>query len=608
MHDAMQDELTHALFLATFIAVLLDGSDRQRHRINEYAILLIFPRTGPGGMCEVFLGVVDVACGDAHEVATQLECVLMSWIPDRDWWAKRVVTFAVDGASNLGVRGASARQVVDVSHIESNVFALIGKWLVLMTPLGELCHVLQRKLGLALEAAGPTHVDYLAAVNRQRGLYNGARQWKELQKCVQRHVQDKRSGLQLIPTSHRIRWSQAHARRNTAFLANVPWVARHLDSKVQHSTKEEDVWEDCHDASLLAWGVVYGDILHGMRCFNSVAQLRAPTGAHLATATGMLEARLQRVAREEGPGWLQFKEQTATGAWRGVQLVQFDSGGQKCATTPPFPGVQARAVTDVLLAGIKEGQATIDPRGVLECAVLLDHGRFVALPVNERAAYGLEQLRQFMTSHQEELGAANVNCDRALVEWEGLKEHMVQHFATVQMSKMWEARPPERAHAQWGNVWRVLALLRTYCPAEAAVERAISLRGRFCSSMHDNVETHVLSMCMALHSNLPPLQQWAKGQGVAVARHLATHARFDVRPRQRVSKKVGDRESVEAAMLQCLQGNEAVADDGDSLPFFGGPGTPLSSTAPSGKGTERHQADVVSIVAPDGTPDSHWQP
>ena len=374
---------------------------------------------------------------------------------------------------------------------------------------------------------------------------------------------------------------------------------------MQHSTKEEDEREDCHDASLLAWGVVYGDILHGMRCFNSVAQLRAPTGAHLATATGMLEARLQRVAREEGPGWWQFKEQTVTGAWRGVQLVQFDSGGQKCATTPPFPGVQARAVTDVLLAGIKEGQATIDPRGVLECAVLLDHGRFVALPVNERAAYGVEQLRQFMTSHQEELGAANVNRDRALVEWEGLKEHMVQHFATVQMSKMWEALAPERAHAPWGNVWRVLALLRTYCPAEAAVERAISLLGRFCSSMHDTVETHVLSMCMALHSNLPPLQQWAKGQGVAVARHLAAHARFDLRPRQRVSKKVGDRESVEAAMLQCLQGSEAVADDGDSLPFFGGPGTPLSSTAPSGKGTERHQADVVSIVAPDGTPDSH---
>ena len=34
-------------------------------------------------------------------------------------------------------------------------------------------------------------------------------------------------------------------------------------------------------------------------------------------------------------------------------------------------------------------------------------------------------------------------------------------------------------------------------------------------------------------------------------------------------------------------------------------GTPLASTAPSGKRTERHQADVVSTVAPDGTPDSH---
>ena len=80
----------------------------------------------------------------------------------------------------------------------------------------------------------------------------------------------------------------------------------------------------------------------------------------------------------------------------------------------------------------------------------------------------------------------------------------MQHFAIVQMSKMWEALAPERAHAQWVNVWRVLALLQTYCRAEATVERAISLRGRFCSSMHDILETHVLSMCMALHSNLPP--------------------------------------------------------------------------------------------------------
>ena len=259
----------------------------------------------------------------------------------------------------------------------------------------------------------------------------------------------------------------------------------------------------------------------------------------------------------------------------------------------------------MLLAGIKEGHALIVPRGVLECAILLDHGRFLALPVNERAAYKVQSLRQFMASHQEELRAAHVSCDRALVEWEGLNEHMVQHFATVQMSKMWVALAPERAHAQWVNVSRVLALLRTYCPAEAAVERAISMRSRFCSSMHDIVETHVLRVCMALHSNLPPLQQWAKGPGVAVVRHLAARARFDLRPRHSVSRKVGDRESVEAAMLQCLQGNEAVVDDGDILPFFGGPGTPLTSTAPSGKGTERHHADVVSTVAPDWTRDSH---
>ena len=145
-----------------------------------------------------------------------------------------------------------------------------------MTPLGEPCKLLQRKLGLALEAVGPTHANYMAAVGRQWGLYNGARYWKELQKCVAKHAQDKHSGLQLIPKSHRIRWSQAHTRRNTAFLAYVPWVAPPLDSKMQHSTKEEDVWEDCHDASLLASGVVYADILHDMRSFNSVAQLRVP--------------------------------------------------------------------------------------------------------------------------------------------------------------------------------------------------------------------------------------------------------------------------------------------------------------------------------------------
>ena len=119
MHDAMQEDVTNILCMTTFIALSLslslDGSDRQRHLINEDAILLVFPGTGSGGMCEMFLGMVDVACGDAQEITKQLECVLLTWILDRDWWAKRVVTFAVDGASNLGVRGASARQVVDIS-------------------------------------------------------------------------------------------------------------------------------------------------------------------------------------------------------------------------------------------------------------------------------------------------------------------------------------------------------------------------------------------------------------------------------------------------------------------------------------------------------------
>ena len=127
-----------------------------------------------------------------------------------------------------------------------------------------------------------------------------------------------------------------------------------------------------------------------------------------------------------------------------------------------------------------------------------------------------------------------MKCNHVLPEWACLKEHMVKHFSNVQTSEMSEALALEKAHAQWVNVWCVVALLRTYCPAEAAVECAISVRGSFNSSMQDIVETHVLSMCMPLHSNLPPLQQRAKGQGVAVACHLGARARFDVRPRQRV--------------------------------------------------------------------------
>ena len=40
MHDTLQDDVTDILYMTTFIAPLLDGLDRQRHHINEYAILL----------------------------------------------------------------------------------------------------------------------------------------------------------------------------------------------------------------------------------------------------------------------------------------------------------------------------------------------------------------------------------------------------------------------------------------------------------------------------------------------------------------------------------------------------------------------------------------
>ena len=66
MHDARQEDVTHILYMTTFIALLLDGSDRQRNRITGYAILLVFAEIGPSGMCEVSLGMVDVACGDAR--------------------------------------------------------------------------------------------------------------------------------------------------------------------------------------------------------------------------------------------------------------------------------------------------------------------------------------------------------------------------------------------------------------------------------------------------------------------------------------------------------------------------------------------------------------
>ena len=121
--------------------------------------------------------------------------------------------------------------------------------------------------------------------------------------------------------------------------------------------------------------------------------------------------------------------------------------------------------------------------------MLLDHGRLLALPSSEHASYDVDHLRRFMASHRAELDAAHLHCDRALAEWADLSEHRVKRFANVQMSKMWEALAPKRVHAQWVNVWCVLALLRTHCLAEAAIERAISLPRRFTSSMQDLLET-----------------------------------------------------------------------------------------------------------------------
>ena len=55
----------------------------------------------------------------------------------------------------------------------------------------------------------------------------------------------------------------------------------------------------------------------------------------------------------------------------------------------------------MLVAGIMEGQATMGLRLVLECALLLDHGRLLALPISEHATYGVEQLRHFVAAPQD---------------------------------------------------------------------------------------------------------------------------------------------------------------------------------------------------------------
>ena len=185
------------------------------------------------------------------------------------------------------------------------------------------------------------------------------------------------------------------------------------------------MWEDCHDAIILAWVVLYGDILHSNRCLNNVAQLHAPT-VHIWP--------LQQTCYRHGCRRHPEKRVRATYiSWSKPKLVHvlvcswcnLILTGKSVEPPPPFSGAVARAIADVLLAAIKGGHAPIDPRGVLECAVFLDHGRLLALPCSEHASYGVDQLRCFMASHRAELDAAHVHCDHALAEWAHLKEHMV---------------------------------------------------------------------------------------------------------------------------------------------------------------------------------------
>ena len=87
-----------------------------------------------------------------------------------------------------------------------------------------------------------------------------------------------------------------------------------------------------------------------------------------------------------------------------------------------------------------------------------------------------------------------------------------------------------------------------------------------------------------------------------MTRPLAALALFEVCPRQRVSRQMGAPKSMQATMVECLEVNEVVADDGAIVPLFGGPGAPLAAKRPLGKSAERHKVDAVTFVAPHGTP------
>ena len=65
------------------------------------------------------------------------------------------------------------------------------------------------------------------------------------------------------------------------------------------------------------------------------------------------------------------------------------------------------------------------------------------------------------------------------------------------------------------------------------------------------------------------------------------------------------RDSLEAAMLQCLQGDVAVANDGNMVPFCGWVEMPPASKAPTRKRAQRHKADVGTAIALHGSLDTH---
>ena len=155
---------------------------------------------------------------------------------------------------------------MDVSAIESNMLALLMRWLGLIIPLGYPCHMVQYKFGHPLQAPGPIHVEYVAVCTLAKMRIMEPANGTIAKLCSRSHTPSTRCGLQIFPGGHRIRWSPANTRRTEAFLAYAPWVATHLEL----SKKEEYLWEDSEDASMSVLGADDGNILHGNWCLNDV--------------------------------------------------------------------------------------------------------------------------------------------------------------------------------------------------------------------------------------------------------------------------------------------------------------------------------------------------